>query len=222
MYCYPLTIVDNYSRYILRINGQTDIKTEPTQKAFERLFREVGMPQAIRSDNGAPFATTGIHGLGRLNVWWLRLGISHQRIVPGHPQDNGAHERMHRDLKDHCTHPVRANRRGQQRAFDKFADMYNHERPHESLGDKMPASRWRSSRRAFPDEIPLPEYKAHWLKRRVSSAGLIRLASKAIFISQALWKDDVALEEIENGIWNVYFYDTLLGRIDERIGRLSA
>lgn len=122
LYCYPLTIVDHFSRYLLCCHGLCDVRTEGVLPQFRRLFREHGLPDAIRSDNGAPFASTGIHGLNRLNVWWLQLGISHQRITPGHPQENGAHERMHKTLKAKATKPPAANLNLQQRVFNSFRD----------------------------------------------------------------------------------------------------
>lgn len=222
VYCYPLTIVDHYSRYILRCQSLTNVRAKPSMRVFEGLFREVGLPDAIRSDNGVPFASTGIHGLCALNVWWLRLGIVHQRIMPASPQQNGTHERMHKELKDETTRPPAKNRRGQQRLFNNFVHDYNHERPHEALGGKMPASRWTASSRALPDRIAPPQYPGHFLVRRVSNNGAFRLKFKQQFLSNALKGDYVGLEEIDDGIWSIYYYDTLLGRLDERKGRISA
>ena len=133
-YCYPLTVSDHYSRSVLLCKALPSVKTKGAKPAFRRLFREVGLPEAIRSDNGAPFASTGIHGLCELNVWWMQLGIVHQRITPASPQENGAHERMHRELKRETTRPPASNLRGQQRKFDRFRDRYNDERPHDGIG----------------------------------------------------------------------------------------
>jgi putative transposase len=125
-YCYPLTVTDHDSRYLLACRGLASVRTSDVHPVFRRLFREVGLPEAIRTDNGAPFATTGIHGLGALNVWWMQLGIVHQRILPASPHENGAHERMHRELKRETTRPAAATPRGQQRRFDRFQMRYNH------------------------------------------------------------------------------------------------
>ena len=221
VYCYPLTIVDLHSRYLLRVTGLPNVRTENAKPVFERLFREVGMPAAIRSDNGPPFASTGIHGLCELNTWWMRLGIAHQRITPASPQENGAHERMHRTLKRDTARPPKGNMRAQQKRFDEFREEYNYARPHEALDDETPGSLWLPSRRGFPKQIPLPEYPGHCEIRRVSNAGVIRLASKQVFISHALANEDIALEEIEDGLWNLVFYKTLLGRYDEREGLIT-
>jgi len=125
-------------------------------QALERLFRECGLPDAIRSDNGVPFASTGIHGLCELNVWWMKLAIVHQRITPASPQENGAHERMHRTMKDKTTRPPAANLRGQQWKLDDFQKEYNVERPHEALDDETPASLWLPSPRPYPERVAQP------------------------------------------------------------------
>ena len=216
LYCYPLTIVDHFSRYLLCCHGLCDVRTEGVMPQFRRLFREHGLPAAIRSDNGAPFASTGIHGLNRLNVWWLQLGISHQRITPGHPQENGAHERMHKTMKAKATKPPAANLNLQQRVFNSFRETYNEVRPHEALDDDTPASRWTPSTREYPERIAPPDYPGHVEVRRVSNAGTFRLHSGQIFLSQALNGEDIGLEEVQDAVWNILYYDTLLGRFDER------
>lgn len=161
VYCYPLTIADHFSRYLLCCHGLLDVRTDGVKRQFLRLFREYGLPDAIRSDNGAPFASTGIHGLTHLNVWWLQLGIVHQRITPGSPQENGVHERMHRTLKARATKPPAANLNLQQRVFNQFRETFNEQRPHEALDDETPASRWAPSSRAYPERIPTPDYPGH-------------------------------------------------------------
>lgn len=215
VYCYPLTIVDLHSRFLLRVTGLPNVRTENAKPIFERLFREVGMPLAIRSDNGPPFASVGIHGLCELNTWWMRLGISHQRIQPASPQQNGAHERMHRTLKRETARPPRANMTAQQRRFDEFRNHFNFTRPHEALGDETPGSLWVPSPRRYPSRIAGPEYPGHCEVRRVSAAGVFRLSSRQIFISNALAGEYIGLEEVDDGIWNILFYTTLLGRYDE-------
>jgi len=215
IYCYPLTIVDHFSRYLLCCHGLPDVRTRGVKSQFLRLFRQHGLPDAIRSDNGSPFASTGIHGLTQLNVWWLQLGITHQRITPGNPQQHGAHERMHRALKADATKPPGADLSVQQRMFKRFRNTYNDIRPHEALDDETPASRWGPSSRPLPETLSPPEYPGHIEVRRVSNAGTFRLHSKQRFLSQALAGQHIGLEQINDGIWNILFYDTLLGRFDE-------
>jgi transposase InsO family protein len=219
-YCYPLTITDQATRYLLRCRALPSVRTEQARPVFERLFREVGLPLAIRTDNGAPFASTGIHGLCGLNVWWLRLGIRHERIEPGRPQQNGAHERMHLTLKRDALRPPAADLRRQQLSFDRFRSEYNHERPHEALGMRAPGALWAPSVRQYPKRLPEPAYPGHFLKRLVSNAGCFRFQTHQVFLSQALAQDWIGLEEKEDGVWGIYFYDSLLGRFDERHRRI--
>jgi putative transposase len=215
-YCYPLTVTDHFSRQVLLCHGLPSVRGVDARPLFRRLFRRVGLPEAIRSDNGAPFASTGIHGLSQLNVWWMQLGIVHQRIPPSSPQENGTHERMHRELKRETARPAAASVRAQQRRFDTFVHRYNTERPHDGIGGVPPASRWEPSPRPYPERVPSPEYPAHVEVRRVSTAGTFRLQSGQPFLSHALRGQDIGLEEVGDGIWNIVYYTTLLGRIDER------
>lgn len=221
VYCYPLTVIDHFSRYLLCCYGLLDVRGSGVKPQLRRLFRAHGLPDAIRSDNGAPFASTGIHGLNGLNVWWLQLGITHQRITPGSPQENGAHERLHRTLKARATKPPAANLNQQQRMFNEFQETYNTLRPHEALDDDTPASRWAPSTRSFPERIPRPEYPGHVEVRRISNCGTFRLHSGQYFLSQALNGEDVAFEEVQDGIWNIVYYTTLLGRFDERTHKIT-
>jgi putative transposase len=214
--CYPLTIEDGYSRFLLACTALPSVARVGAQPIFERLFVQHGLPEAIRTDNGPPFASTAICGLTRLNVWWLKLGIRHQRIEPGHPQQNGRHERMHRTLKAETTRPPAANHAAQQARFDRFLLEYNTERPHEALGNQTPASMYCHSPRAYPAQMPEPAYQGHMQMRQVSNAGCFRFHTRQIFISDALIKEQIALEESDNGIWSVWFYDVLLARLDER------
>lgn len=220
-YCYPLTVTDHFSRALLVCRGLPSVKTTLAQPVFRTLFREVGLPDAIRTDNGAPFASTGIHGLSALNVWWMQLGIVHQRITPASPQENGQHERMHRELKRETARPAAHNARAQQRRFDTFRHRYNDERPHEGIGDRTPASLWTPSTRAYPERRMPPAYSAHMEVRRVSTAGTFRLHAQQLFLSHALEHEDIGLEEIGDGIWNIVYYRTLLGKIDERTLRIT-
>lgn len=214
-YCYPLTVLDHFSRYLLCCQALPDVGTAGVQPHLRQLFRTHGLPEAIRSDNGAPFASTGIHGLNRLNVWWLQLGITHQRILPGQPQQNGVHERMHKTLKAQATKPAAANMTCQQRTFNTFRQTYNELRPHEALADETPASHWAPSARTYPERIAPPEYPGHFEVRRVSNAGTFRLHAGQHFLSQALNGEHIGLEEIHDGLWNIVYYETLLGRFDE-------
>ena len=215
-YCYPLTVTDHFSRALLVCRGLRSVKTADAQPVFRALFREVGLPDAIRTDNGAPFASTGIHGLSPLNVWWMQLGIVHQRITPASPHENGQHERMHRELKRETTRPASSTLRAQQRRFEGFRRRYNDERPHEGIADQTPASLWTPSSRDYPERIAPPTYPPHMEVRRVSTAGTFRLHAKQPFLSQTLKNEDIGLEEVDDGIWNIVYYRTLLGKIDER------
>jgi transposase InsO family protein len=216
LYCYPLTIADQHTRYLLACHGLLSTKGHGVHPVFERLFREYGLPRAIRTDNGVPFATTGIHGLSQLNVWWLRLGIQHQRILPASPHQNGAHERMHKTLKGEAIRPPRSTLVTQQRAFNDFRRLYNHERPHEALGGRTPAALYRPSPREYPGVLPPVEYPGHFIVKRVTNAGTIRLKKRLLFIANALKQHPIGLEEVDDGIWSIHFCNVLLGRVDER------
>jgi len=216
VYCYPLTVTDLYSRFLLMCQGLLSTETEGVQRAYERLFREYGLPDAIRSDNGPPFASNGLGRLSRLSVWLLRLGVRRELIQPSHPEQNGAHERMHRTLKGETTRPPGGDLRAQQRRFDGFCQEFNQERPHEGIGMLMPAQLYRPSARPFPTRLPSVEYPGHYERRRVSRNGGIRWKKDWLNISHALVEQEVGLEEIEDGVWNVFFCSFLLGRFQER------
>jgi transposase InsO family protein len=221
-YCYPLTVTDHFSRRVLACHGLPSVQARGARTVLRALFRTAGLPDAIRTDNGSPFASTGIHGLSALNVWWMQLGIVHQRIRPARPQENGTHERMHRDLKRETTRPAAANRRAQQRRFDAFQQRYNDERPHEGIDNRTPASLWTASARPYPERISPPRYPAHMEVRRVSSAGTFRFfAQRRPFLSEALQHQDIGLEEVGDNIWNIVYYATLLGKIDARTLRIT-
>jgi transposase InsO family protein len=215
-YCYPLTVTDHFSRALLVCRGLPSVKTAHAKPVFRALFRSVGLPDAIRTDNGTPFASTGIHGLSGLNVWWMQLGIVHQRIPPSSPQENGTHERMHRELKRETTRPAASSLRAQQRRFEAFRRRYNDERPHEGIDNQTPGSLWIPSLRVYPERIAAPMYPGHMEVRRVSTAGTFRLHARQPFLSHALRNEDIGLEEVADGIWNIVYYQTLLGKIDER------
>lgn len=221
VYCYPLTVTDHFSRAILLCRALPSTRNLDARAAFLQLFREVGLPEAIRTDNGVPFASRGLHGLAPLNRWWMQLGIVHQRIRPGRPQANGTHERMHRELKRE-TLPAAATARAQQRRFDRFRHRYNEERPHEALGHRRPASLWSPSTRPYPSRIPPPDYPAHFEVRRVRSGGEIKFQGQIPFLSEVLAREYVGLEEVADGVWNIVYYRTVLGRFDADTGTISA
>ena len=221
-YCYPLTVVDHVSRYLLACDAYPSNEGPHTRRAFERIFGEYGLPGAILSDNGSPFGSPGLARLSRLSLWWIRLGIRVERIVPGHPEQNGAHERMHRTLKDETTRPPERTMARQQKRFDEFRHVYNNERPHETLGQKRPATIYRPSPRPYPASLPPIEYAGHLETRKISHNGLMRWKVDRIFTSKTLSGEYVGLEEIDDGIWSLYYGSVLLARFDEREMRLYA
>src|SRR5205809_1509088 len=216
VYCYPLTIADLHTRYLLTCQGLLSTKGLGVRASFERAFRDYGLPRAIRTDNGVPFATTGIHGLSQLNVWWMRLGIQHQRIRPASPQENAAHERMHKTLKAGAIRPPRGSITAQQRAFNSFRREYNDERPHQYLRGRSPSDRYQVSPRPYPEHLPPLEYPGHFLVKRVNDAGPLRFKHRLLFIANALKQHHIGLEEVNDGIWSIYFNRVLLARLDER------
>ena len=175
-----------------------------------------GLPERIRSDNGPPFAGTGLARLSQLAVWWMRLGITPERIAPAHPEQNGSHEQFHAVLKRDTTRPPARTRAAQQRRFARFCREYNDDRPHEALNDQPPATRYTPSTRPFPARLPPLEYPGHWHVRRVSPIGQISWHQAYVFLSGTLAGTDVALEEVDDGLWTLYFGSTPLGRFDER------
>jgi transposase InsO family protein len=215
----PLTVSDACSRYLLRCQAVEKTDTVRVQSIFEAAFREYGMPEAIRTDNGAPFASRALRGLSRLSVWLIKLGIVPERIQPAHPEQNGRHERMHRTLKQETMTPMAANRRAQQRRFDQFRDEYNHLRPHEALDMRTPASCYAASRRVFPARVPEPEYPLPMHVRKVNPAGEIAWRGhRHVFLSETLSGERVGLEPIdgdEGDRWfTIYFADVALARFD--------
>jgi transposase InsO family protein len=216
VYCYPLTLADQHTRFLLACQGLRSTKGDGAREVLERAFRAYGLPRAIRSDNGVPFASNGLHGLSQLNVWWLRLGITHQRILPGCPQQNGAHERMHKTLKADACRPPRGSLGAQQRAFNTFRQTYNEERPHAALGGVPPASQYVTSPRPYPEHLPPLEYPGHFLVKRVTNAGTFRFKDRLLFIANALKTHHIGLEEVDTGIWSIYLGPVLLARLDER------
>jgi len=216
LWCYPFTLTDACSRYLLGCDAKYSVEHIGAQESCERIFAEVGLPIAIRTDNGCPFCSTAIAGLSRLSVWWMKLGIVHQRIEPAKPQQNGRHERMHRTLKAQTTRPPAQNLKLQQERFDRFLTEYNQERPHEAIAMQTPSSIWRPSPRQLPAVLNGPDYPGHWVVKRVDQTGTVRFRGKTYRLSGVLAQELVALQEVDDGIWSVFFYNTLLGRLDER------
>jgi transposase InsO family protein len=211
----PLTVTDNHSRFLieLRIVAPT---TEGVRPCFERAFREHGLPLAIRCDNGSPFGSRGAGGLTKLSAWWIKLGVAPHFIHPASPQENGRHERMHRTLKAQTSTPPAKNASEQQARFDVFRHHYNEERPHEELGQRLPAEAHIPSRRAMPDRVEDPWYDADHQTRRVRSTGEIKWKGEFVFISEALVDELVGVAELETGDHVVRFCDLDLGLIDRR------
>src|SRR5262245_35296705 len=213
-YCYPLTVTDHASRYLLLCEALESTREDLAATAFERLFKERGLPQAIRSDNGVPFASpNALFNLSRLAVWWLRLGIAIERIKPGHPQQNGRHERMHLTLKKEATRPPGANSLQQQGRFDRFLDEFNRERPHEAIAMRCPADVYTPSSRPYAG-LPDLAYPFHDRDILVTACGRICMHRKKINISGVLAGQRLGIKEVDDGIWLVTFIDYDLGYID--------
>lgn len=220
-YCYPLTLSDGFSRYLLVCRGLLHPATEAVWPWFERAFREYGLPLAIRTDNGSPFASRGLGGLSRLSAWWVRLGIVPERIGLGAPQQNGRHERMHRTLKRDGVRPARANLAAQQRAFDRFRIEYNKERPHEALGQTPPAEHYRPSTRSYPSRAPKVHYPQDFAVRRVCHSGEIKWQGRFVYVSQVLAGEPIGLYQTDEDAWRVYYGALELGRLDTRQARIE-
>ena len=212
-WCTPLTLQDARSRYLLccRILQPNEAQVHYW---MERSFRRYGLPDAIRSDNGTPFATTGLAGLSRLSVWWLKLGIEIQRNAPGHPEHNPRHERFHRTLKRETAHPPRANAKAQQRAFDVFRRSYNRERPHESLHQHMPASLYEPSTRSYPRSEPEFGYADDMVVRKVRSDGVLVWNRRNVYVSEALRGEWIGLRQIEPAQWPVFLGTLAIATLD--------
>lgn len=222
-WCYPLTLTDHYSRWCLCCEAYERIATPDVIAACTRVFREVGLPVAIRSDNGAPFGARALFGLSRLAVWWLKLGLHLERITPGHPEENGRHERFHRTLKADTTRPAAANLLQQQARFDRFCPHYNTERPHAALGNAPPASRYQPSPRPFPAVLPTPTYPLHDYVVPVTRYGAfsLRHRPRAIYLGHAFAGEVLGVREEDAGLWRVSFLQYDLGYVDEASGHFT-
>lgn len=216
-YCFPLTVSDALSRYLLGCRALPSIASEPAEIVFTRLFHRYGLPWVMRSDNGVPFASPMALGrLSRLSVWWIRLGIRPERIDPGHPQQNGQHERMHRTLKAEATKPASSTFITQQKRFDRFQREYNNERPHEALNQQPPASCYSPSPRQMPKHLPQPEYPTGFEVRRVAASGTVQWKGKQFWITKSLGNQDLGFERIDNDLLRVSFCKLTLGTYHAR------
>jgi putative transposase len=210
----PLTITDARSRYLLRCQRVEKTDTERVRAIFESAFRECGLPWAIRTDNGAPFASRAVAGLSRLAVWWMKLGIVPERIAAGHPEQNGRHERMHRTLKQETASPPAAHGVAQQRAFDRFRREYNEQRPHEALGMETPSAVYTRSERSYPARVAEPEYGSALRVRRVQHRGQFYWKGQEIFLSETLIGENIGLLPIDERFYTVYFAAFPIARFD--------
>jgi len=220
-YCYPLTVTDGFSRYLLGCQALVSTAVQEAKPVFTRLFKEFGLPKRIRTDNGVPFATNTLARLSQLSAWWVRLGVLPELIEPGKPQQNGRHERMHRTLKAEITRPPAGSLAAQQRKFNCFRQEFNHERPHEALDQQTPGSHYTPSSREMPNKLPPLVYPDRFEVRYVSANGGIRWNADWVNVSIVCAGEYVGLEEIDDGIWNVYFGPLKLGRLLEKHMRIE-
>jgi len=214
--CNPLTVSDHASRYLLCCRHLEHMSYKKVRMRFERVFREYGLPEVIRTDNGTPFASRGLGGLSRLSYWWIRLGIYPERIEPGHPEQNGRHERMHKTLKDHTARPPARSLVQQQRWFNEFCVEYNDHRPHEALEMCTPSQCYRNSKREFPSRLPQVSYPEDMLVRRVYNHGDILCFGRRLFLTESLRGEDIGIEQISEDVSRLWYCDYLLGEIDHR------
>jgi transposase InsO family protein len=217
--CYPLTVSDNFSRYLLLCRALERPSYEAVRPWFEWVFREYGLPQAMRTDNGAPFASLAVGGISQLSKWWIRLGIKPERIRPGKPAQNGRHERMHRTLK--AAVPPQAHLKAQQRQYDPFTQEYNWQRSHEALGRKTPASVYHASPRSYPAKLPEVEYESGVTVRQVRHNGESKWRGEFIYVSEVLAKEPLGLTPIDNDTWQLRYSFHVLGVLDERTNKIT-
>lgn len=216
-YCHPLTIADPASRYLFAVDALAGTNVAPAVAAFRRVFREWGLPEQILTDNGNPFcAARAVGGLTALSKMWLRLGIRHARIQPGRPQQNGVHERMHQTLKQAATQPPESNLRAQQRRFATFLDEFNNIRPHEALGQEVPATRVCHYRREYPERLPDLEYPSSAEVRSVRTDGRIKWKGELVFVTNVLSGERVAMMQVDNDTWDLYYASTCIATWDAR------
>jgi len=220
-YCFPLTVSDLSTRYLLGIDAHPAISLEKTFAYFRTLFETYGLPNRIRTDNGVPFASNALARLSQLSVWFIKMGIYPELIEPGKPQQNGVHERMHRTLKEEATIPPASCLRAQQQKFNRFREEFNQVRPHEAIGMKRPGEIYQASERSIPKRIETHDYPPHFLVRRVSRAGTIRVFHNQVFVSNTLHGDYVGLEEVSDGVYDLYFCFYQIGRYDLQTNKIQ-
>ena len=213
--CEPLTITDGYSRYLLACRALSHTTHGAVRPVFEAVFRRYGLPRVIRTDNGIPFASTALGGLSRLAVWWIKLGILPERIDPGHPEQNGRHERMHRTLKEETAVPPKQSALDQQVAFDRFRREYNHDRPHQALGDRPPDSVYTPSSRPYPSRMPEIAYPNHMIVRKVRPCGSIWWRGVELYLSETLVGEPIGLEPIDEQRFQMYYGPIPLAVLDD-------
>ena len=214
--CYPLTITDNFSRFILLCRGLRRATHDEVRPWFESTFRRYGLPEAVRTDNGSPFASVGLGGLSRLSAWFIKLGIRPERIEKAHPEQNGRHERMHRTLKEATAVPPQANLSKQQKAFNSFVEEYNFDRPHEALGMEKPGAVYEFSERAYTTKTAPMRYAPELAVRPVRTSGEILWKGKRIYISQALSGERIGLLQLEEEHrWEIHYGFQKLGVLDD-------
>ena len=218
--CYPLTVSDNYSRFLLGCKALAGPRYNPTRRYLEYIFREYGLPDAIRNDNGTPFASKCIGGLSRLSIWFIQQGIIPERIEKGCPQENGRHERMHRTLKNDVLNQKAKNYKEQQKIFDMFRHDYNSYRPHEALNDQVPSDYYKKSNRPYIEHPHPPEYGYEYKVRRVRQSGDIKLMGRMFYITELLAGQPVGLKEIADGIWQLQYSFYVLGSVDLRKNKI--
>jgi len=204
--CYPLTISDNYSRYLIKCHGLPGPRYRETRDIFERAFRKYGLPDAIRTDNGTPFASKSVAGLTRLSIWWIQLGVTPERIEKGCPQQNGRHERMHRTLKYETLDTKAKNMKEQQQRFDFFQIDYNNDRPHEALNQNTPSDYYQKSYRPYVEKPKKPVYDYDFTVRQVRNNGEIRFKGQMYFLTNLLDDQPIGLKQIDEDSWNIYYY----------------
>jgi putative transposase len=218
--CDPLTLTDAASRFLLRCRIVPRTNTTQVRSVLESAFREYGLPDAMRSDNGPPFASTAFGGLSRMSIWWIQLGIKPQRIEPGKPEQNGRHERMHLTLKDEAANPPATSLRQQQRTFDRWREEYNEQRPHEALQQQTPAQCYRPSLRPYPRRLVEITYPETMTVRSVRPSGEFNWAGRRLYLSEALAGQPIGLEPLNGPYWRIYYSDVALGLLNEKTFKL--
>ena len=213
--CYPLTLTDNHSRFILQCRALSTTTTDAVKPWFEWVFRQQGLPERLRTDNGPPFASVAAGGLSQLSKWWIRLGIRPERIRPAKPSENGRHERMHRSLKEAVMRPPARTLAAQQRRFDAFVEEFNWQRSHEALGRQTPASVHQPSPRPYPERLPEVEYPSGVTVRRVRRTGEFKWRGQLIYLSTVLAKEPIGLVPCDNDRWEIRYSFHPLGVLDE-------